>query len=114
MDFSGLTLLVDILDSGNLSSAARKLKISRANVSYHLNQLEKSIGVQLVRRTTRRVEPTEIGMTLYRHGRTIRQELMAAQEAVSMRANRVRSNGNDALAHRVQAALPGHQPGIAV
>jgi DNA-binding transcriptional LysR family regulator len=84
MDFSGLTLLVDILDSGNLSSAARKLKISRANVSYHLNQLEKSIGVQLVRRTTRRVEPTEIGMTLYRHGRTIRQELMAAQEAVSM------------------------------
>ncbi len=84
MDFSGLVLLVDILDAGNLSGAARKLKISRANVSYHLNQLEKSIGVQLVRRTTRRIEPTEIGMTLYHHGRAIRHELMAAQEAVTM------------------------------
>ena len=58
MDVNSLTLLVDILDAGNLSEAARRLKMSRANVSYHLNQLERSIGLQLVRRTTRRVEPT--------------------------------------------------------
>lgn len=82
MDLTGLLLLVDILDAGNLSSAARKLKVSRANVSYHLQQLEKSVGVQLVRRTTRRIEPTEIGQTLYRHGRAIRDELTAAQEAI--------------------------------
>lgn len=82
MDLTGLVLLVDILDAGNLSSAARKLKVSRANVSYHLQQLEKSVGVQLVRRTTRRIEPTEIGQTLYRHGRAIRDELTAAHEAI--------------------------------
>lgn len=82
MDLTGLVLLVDILDAGNLSSAARKLKVSRANVSYHLQQLEKSVGVQLVRRTTRRIEPTEIGQTLYRHGRAIRDELTAAREAI--------------------------------
>jgi DNA-binding transcriptional LysR family regulator len=76
MDLTGLVLLVDILDAGNLSSAARKLKVSRANVSYHLQQLEKSVGAQLVRRTTRRIEPTEIGQTLYRHG------LTAAWEAI--------------------------------
>jgi DNA-binding transcriptional LysR family regulator len=50
---------VEIIDSGNLSQAARKLKMTRANVSYHLTQLEKGLGVQLVKRTTRRVEPTE-------------------------------------------------------
>lgn len=83
MDLNGLVLLVDILDAGNLSSAARKLKVSRANVSYHLQQLEKSVGVQLVRRTTRRIEPTEVGQTLYRHGRAIRHELTAAQEVVA-------------------------------
>lgn len=82
MDLTGLVLLVDILDAGNLSSAARKLKVSRANVSYHLQQLEKSVGAQLVRRTTRRIEPTEIGQTLYRHGRAIRDELTAAREAI--------------------------------
>ncbi|HKT65177.1 MAG TPA: LysR family transcriptional regulator, partial [Burkholderia sp.] len=51
MDLNALTLLVEILDAGNLSKAAQRLKMSRANVSYRLNQLERSIGQQLVRRT---------------------------------------------------------------
>lgn len=83
MDFQSLTLLVEIIDSGNLSQAARKLKMTRANVSYHLNQLEKAAGVQLVKRTTRRVEPTEIGMRLYEHGRNIHNEMLAAREAIT-------------------------------
>ncbi|CAN7788185.1 LysR substrate-binding domain-containing protein [Caballeronia sp. LjRoot34] len=83
MDVHSLTLLVEILDAGNLSEAARRLKMSRANVSYHLINLEKSIGLQLVRRTTRRVEPTEIGLKLYEHGRTIQNALLAANESVS-------------------------------
>ncbi|MFN3733023.1 MULTISPECIES: LysR family transcriptional regulator [Comamonas] len=83
MDSQSLTLLVEIIDSGNLSQAARKLKMTRANVSYHLTQLEKSVGVQLVKRTTRRVEPTEIGMRLYEHGRNIHNEMLAAREAIT-------------------------------
>jgi len=83
MDIASLTLLVDILDAGNLSQAARKLKMTRANVSYHLNQLEKSVGLQLVRRTTRHMEPTEIGLRLYQHGLVIRDELAAARESVA-------------------------------
>ncbi len=83
MDLNALTLLVDILDAGNLSKAAQRLKMSRANVSYRLNQLERSIGLQLVRRTTRRIEPTEIGLRLYEHGRRIQNELLAAQESVT-------------------------------
>jgi len=83
LDLAYLTLLVDIIDAGNLSQAARKLKMTRANVSYHLSQLEKSVGVQLVRRTTRRVEPTEVGWRLYEHGRSIRNEIVAAQETIS-------------------------------
>ena len=83
MDLNALTLLVEIIDSGNLSQAARKLKMTRANVSYHLTQLEKGLGVQLVKRTTRRVEPTEVGLRLYEHGRNIRNELSAAQETIT-------------------------------
>lgn len=82
MDTKALTLLVDILDAGNLSEAARRLKMTRANVSYHLTRLERAVGMQLLRRTTRRVEPTEIGLKLYRHGRSIQDELAAAREAV--------------------------------
>ena len=83
MDLQSLTLLVEILDAGNLSAAARRLKMTRANVSYHLNQLERSVGAQLVRRTTRRAEPTEIGLRLYQHGVAIQGELLAARESVT-------------------------------
>lgn len=83
MDLVSLTLLVDIIDAGNLSQAARNLKMTRANVSYHLKQLEKSVGVQLVRRTTRRVEPTEVGLRLYIHGRSIQNEMLAARETIT-------------------------------
>ncbi|QTX20029.1 LysR family transcriptional regulator [Comamonas aquatica] len=83
MDLQSLTLLVEIIDSGNLSQAARKLKMTRANVSYHLSQLEKSVGVQLVKRTTRRVEPTEVGLRLYEHGRNIHNEMLAARETIT-------------------------------
>jgi DNA-binding transcriptional LysR family regulator len=83
MDLNSLSLLVEILDAGNFSEAARRLKMTRANVSYHLNQFERSLGLQLVRRTTRRVEPTEVGLRLYEHGRAIRNELLAAQESVA-------------------------------
>jgi DNA-binding transcriptional LysR family regulator len=83
MDLSSLILLVEIIDAGNLSQAARKLKMTRANVSYHLSQLEKDAGVQLVRRTTRRVEPTEVGRRLYDHGRRMQSEMQAARETVA-------------------------------
>jgi len=83
LDPTALTLLVDIIEAGNFSQAARKLKMTRANVSYHLNQLEKAVGVQLVRRTTRCVEPTEVGLRLYEHGRSVRNEIVAAQETIA-------------------------------
>ncbi|MGO9995941.1 MAG: LysR family transcriptional regulator [Steroidobacteraceae bacterium] len=83
MELSSLVLLVNIVDAGNLSLAARKLKTSRANVSYHLKQLEKAIGTKALRRTTRRIELTEIGQRLYEHGRSIQDELRAANESVS-------------------------------
>lgn len=82
MDLNALSLLVEILEAGNLSEAARRLKMTRANVSYHLSHFERSLGLQLVRRTTRRLEATEAGLRLYEHGRAIRNQLKAAQETV--------------------------------
>jgi DNA-binding transcriptional LysR family regulator len=83
LDPNALLLLVDILDSGTLSDAARKLKMSRANVSRRLMQLERLAGAQLIRRTTRRAQPTELGLRLYDHACKIRNELLAARESVS-------------------------------
>src|SRR5690625_7414707 len=83
MNLQRLTILVEILDAGNLSKAARKLKMTRANISYHLNLLEKEVGAQLVRRSTLSVGPTEAGERLYEHGRNILNELMPARERIT-------------------------------
>lgn len=82
MDLNGLSLLVDIIDSGNLSRAARKLGMSRANISKRLNHFEKSLGVELLKRSTRQLEATALGRQLYAHGKKIRHELMAAEESL--------------------------------
>ena len=82
MDLQALSLLVDIIEAGNLSRAAHKLGMSRANVSKRLNQFEKQLGAELLRRTTRQLEPTELGWQLYEHARNIRHELMAANESL--------------------------------
>lgn len=84
MDPNALSLFVDIVDAGNLSAADRHLKMSRANISYHLSQLERAAGLQLLRRTTRQVELTEVGERLYQHGKTIRDATLAAREAVAV------------------------------
>lgn len=83
MDPNDLALLVEIHDAGNLSQAARRLKMTRANVSYRLAQLERAVGAQLFRRTTRHVEATELGLRLYQHGLAVRNELQAAQETLA-------------------------------
>ena len=83
MDLNALRLFVDIVDAGNLSAAARKLKMTRANVSYHLRAPEEELGVQLLRRTTRHVEPTPVGAGLYEHGRNILGEVAAATALIS-------------------------------
>jgi len=83
VDQNALSLFVEIVEAGNLSEAARRLRMSRANVSNRLGQFERSLGQQLLRRTTRRIEPTEIGLRLYAHGCAIRDELQAASESVA-------------------------------
>ena len=55
MDLNALKLFVEIVDAGNLSAAARRLQTTRSNVSHRLKAFERALGVQLLRRTTRRV-----------------------------------------------------------
>lgn len=83
MDLNALGLLVDIIETGNLSKAATRRGMGRAAVSHRLAQFEQSLGRQLLRRTTRQIEPTELGWKLYRHGLSIRQELQAAEDSVN-------------------------------
>lgn len=58
---------VSVVDQGGFTDAARKLQISKSAISKHITRLEARLGVRLLNRTTRRVSPTELGMTYYDH-----------------------------------------------
>ena len=54
-----------IVEVGNLTRAAARLRRSLQSVSRSLAALEEQLGVVLIRRTTRTAEPTETGRALY-------------------------------------------------
>lgn len=104
IDLLSLGVFVEIVDSGNLSQAARSLNMSRATVSYRLAQLEKSLGAELLRRTPQGNELTDVGERVYQHACAILDESAKLCEAASQ--------DSGSLAGRVTLSLPtgyGHR-----
>ncbi len=56
-----MTAFVEVAQAGGFSAAARRLGMSTTAVSRHVAELERMLGVTLLRRTTRHVSPTEAG-----------------------------------------------------
>ena len=56
---------VRVVELGSLSAAGRQLRLSPAVMSHRLQQLEQHLGVRLLNRTTRQVQPTEQGAAFY-------------------------------------------------
>lgn len=78
---------VAAVDKGSLTAAARSLGRSLQSVSRSVAALEQDIGVELIRRTTRRSNPTEAGLALHRRLSTALADIAAArQEAANLRA----------------------------
>jgi LysR family transcriptional regulator of abg operon len=83
--------LLAVVETGSIRSAARKLGLAQAAVSKNLTALEKSLGVLLLVRSGRGVEPTEFGRIVLRRARVIDAELRHLQEEIeSLRGDRHR------------------------
>jgi len=82
LDLNLIQLFVSIVDAGTLSEAAIRQRITRSHVSRGLQKLERALGAQLIRRTTRRLELTHEGTLLYEHGVRIARELESARHAL--------------------------------
>jgi DNA-binding transcriptional LysR family regulator len=59
-----LALFVRTIDTGSFSKAASEFGLSQPSVSRAVASLEARLGVTLLRRTTRRISATEVGLAL--------------------------------------------------
>ena len=81
--------LIAVVETGSVRSAARKLGLAQSAVSKNLTALEKSVGVPLLVRSVRGVEPTEFGRIVLRRARVVDAELRHLQEEIeSVRGDR--------------------------
>ena len=82
MDFEDLRTFVDVADAGGVSSAARRLGVSKSIVSRRLFRLEVELGIQLLARTTRGAALTEAGVTFREHAARVCAEIDVARETI--------------------------------
>jgi DNA-binding transcriptional LysR family regulator len=73
-----LRAFVAVAEELNFSRAAKRLHLVQQSLSSQVRQLEDELGVQLLRRTTRRVELSEAGHVLLGHARPILAEVATA------------------------------------
>jgi DNA-binding transcriptional LysR family regulator len=79
---SQLAMLAKVVDLKGFSAAARALGVPKAAVSRAVADLEKTLGVRVLERTTRRVSLTPAGRLLYPHARRVGEESDAARSAI--------------------------------
>jgi DNA-binding transcriptional LysR family regulator len=68
-----------IVEKRSLTAAAHQLGRSLQSVSRSLAALERDVGVELIRRTTRRLSPTDAGLAFYRRLSAALTEIEAAR-----------------------------------
>jgi DNA-binding transcriptional LysR family regulator len=85
-----MRLFSQLAESGTLTGTARVLGTSKQTVSRRLAELEQTLGVELARRTTRRVTLTDIGRAYAARCAEVVRLADEANRAVTSRLNEVR------------------------
>ena len=105
---SELQALVQGAERGNLSAAERQLGVSPSAVSKLMTRLETRLGVQLLHRSTRKVQLTPEGWRLYEQGQRVLADLDELERSVRHRRRTARHGAH----HRQQLDRP-HAAGAA-
>src|SRR5579863_8595833 len=78
-----LAMLAKVVDLNGFSAAARALGVPKAAVSRAVADLEKTLGVRVLERTTRRISLTSAGRLICGHARRVVEETDAARGAIA-------------------------------
>ena len=78
-----IRVFMRVVEHGSLSAAGRQMRLSPAVVSHRMQTLEQHLGVRLLNRTTRRVQPTEEGQAYYNACQDVIEALTYAESVVA-------------------------------
>jgi DNA-binding transcriptional LysR family regulator len=96
--FEEIQTFIGIVKAGSFSRAAERLNIAKSAVSRRLSDLETRLGVQLMTRTTRRINLTESGREYYQRCLIILDDLEETEQTLS--------SGDVALNGTIRIAAP--------
>jgi DNA-binding transcriptional LysR family regulator len=93
-----LSTFVLVVRMGNMSAAARALRVTTNAISRRMQRLEAQVGARLLNRTTRRLSISDEGRLLYARGERVVRELEEAEAELG--ASRAQLSGT------IRIALP--------
>jgi DNA-binding transcriptional LysR family regulator len=88
--FSAISALIAVVESGSFQAAGERLGIAKSVVSRRVSQLEQSLGIRLLHRTTRSHSLTDEGLQFYRRSVQIMNDLQDAELEASQDSGEVR------------------------
>jgi DNA-binding transcriptional LysR family regulator len=88
-DLNSLALFAKVVAAGSFSEAARRLKMPISTVSRRIAELEDTLGVRLLERSTRNLRLTELGAEILEHATRSAELNDAAESVVSNRLSDV-------------------------
>lgn len=88
---------VAVVDAGSFTRASDQLGVAKSAISRRVATLEERLGVQLLRRTTRRLNLTASGRSFYERGARILADLDEAESAVAQEHGELRGTLRVAL-----------------
>lgn len=81
-DLNDMYYFAKVIEFGGFMAAGRALGIPKSRLSRRIKELETSLNVQLLHRTTRKLALTDVGTVFLRHCQTVLEEARAAREEI--------------------------------
>lgn len=89
MDWNDVDAFCCVIEHGGFTAAAKVLARPKSSISASVSRLETQLGAQLLQRTTRRIRPTEAGVSLYQDAAPMFQQLREVRANAAARGNSV-------------------------